>query len=61
MDCVLYVGAESLNAGKFEMNFMFCKLRHFPVIMHLTDTILLVLSAAQYEYRTAQNCIVFWM
>jgi hypothetical protein len=57
MDCILYAGGESLNADKFHMNFTLCRLKNVPVIMHLTDTNLLVLNTPKYEYGTAENFI----
>ena len=57
MDCVPYVGAEKLNAGKLQMNFTLCRLRTDPGIMYLTDTNLLLLNIPKYENETAENCI----
>jgi len=57
MDCVPYVGAESLNAGKLEMNSTPCKLRTDHGIMHLTDTSVLLLNTSKYEKETAHHCI----
>jgi len=58
MDCVPYVGAESLNAGRLQMNSTLCRLRTDHGIMHLTDTNVLLLNTPKYENETAENCIL---